>query len=89
VMRLHDKVEHAVVRAGLAPQSRKFTPHVSLARFKNNAGALTQEELLFYLSDNARFRAGPFAADRFTLYSSFLSSSGAIYTPEADYPLVT
>ena len=30
---------------------------------------------------------GRWPVDRFTLFSSFLSSSGAIYTPEAEYPL--
>ena len=29
---LHDKVEAAVVRAGLAPERRIFSPHITLAR---------------------------------------------------------
>jgi 2'-5' RNA ligase len=37
--------------------------------------------------ENAQFRAGPIAVDRFVLFSSFLSSAGAIYTAEAFYDL--
>ena len=84
LMRLQAKIEQAVIRAGLPPEKRKFKPHVTLARFKSNPGGA---KLQAYLAQNALFRAEPFDVDHFTLYSSFLSSSGAIYRPEASYPL--
>jgi 2'-5' RNA ligase len=84
LMRLQAKIEQAVIRAGLPPEKRKFKPHVTLARFKSNPGGA---KLHAYLAQHALFRAEPFDVDRFTLYSSFLSSSGAIYRPEAHYPL--
>lgn len=87
--RLRDKVEQAVIRVGLPPESRKFKPHVSLARFKANGTTPPQEKLHKYLADHALFKCAPFPVDSFTLYSSFLSSNGAIYTPEAEYPLET
>jgi 2'-5' RNA ligase len=77
------KVETAVQRAGLPAEARKFSPHVTLARLK---GAPLQR-LRRYVGENADFRAGPIAIERFVLFSSFLSSSGAIYTPEAYYDL--
>jgi len=80
---LQMKVETAVQRAGLPAEERKFSPHVTLARLK---GAPLQR-LRRYVGENADFRAGPIAVERFTLFSSFLSSSGAIYTPEAYYDL--
>ena len=87
LVRLRDKIERALVGCGLKPEPRKFAPHISLARFKNNGAGLPPEKLERYLAEHALFKAGPFPVEHFTLYSSFLSSSGAIYTPEADYPL--
>jgi 2'-5' RNA ligase len=84
LMRLQAKIEQAVIRAGLPPEKRKFKPHVTLARFKSNPGGA---KLQAYLTEHALFRGEPFEVDHFTLYSSFLSSSGAIYRPEATYPL--
>jgi 2'-5' RNA ligase len=40
-----------------------------------------------FLSDHALFRPPPFPVEQFMLFSSFLSRSGAIYTPEVVYPL--
>jgi 2'-5' RNA ligase len=84
LMRLQAKIEQAVIRAGQPPDKRKFKPHITLARFKSNPGGA---KLQAYLAEHALFRAKPFDVERFTLYSSFLSSSGAIYRPEANYPL--
>lgn len=83
--RLHDKVEQAVIRAGQPPEPRKFKPHVTLARCKT--GALPPDKLQKFLADRSLYRSRPIVVERFTLFSSFLSSSGAIYTPEVDYPL--
>ncbi len=83
LMRLQAKIEQAVIRAGQPPEKRKFKPHVTLARFKSNPGS----KLRSYLAEHALFRSEPFRVECFTLYSSFLSASGAIYRAEADYPL--
>ena len=83
LMPLQDKVEKALVRAGLAPEGRKFKAHVTLARFKRNPGP----RLHRYLADHNLLRAGPIPVPDFKLYSSFLSSQGALYTLEAAYPL--
>lgn len=83
LLRLAAKVESAAVRAGLEPEGRKFIPHVTLARLKD----VREAQVGPYLAQHALFRAGPFQVDRFVLFSSFLSKNGAIYTPEAEYPL--
>jgi 2'-5' RNA ligase len=80
---LQAKIESAVVRTGLLPEARKFTPHVSLARLKNTPPV----HIARFVARHGLFREGPFAITHFTLFSSFLSHSGAIYTPEAHYPL--
>lgn len=81
--RLQEKVDNAVLRAGLPQDRRKFAPHVTLARL-NNAPV---DRLGAFLSHHALYTAPTFLCDRFVLYSSFLSSSGAIYTPERVYRL--
>ncbi|WP_341704602.1 RNA 2',3'-cyclic phosphodiesterase [Ferrovibrio sp.] len=81
--RLQDKVDNAMLRVGLPPDRRKFAPHVTLARL-NNAPF---DRIGAFLSHHALYQAPAFTCDRFTLYSSFLSSSGAIYTPEHVYRL--
>lgn len=81
--RLQAKIEKAIQRAGLPPERRKFKPHVTLARFTSHPG----ERLSAYVIRHALFRAAPFPVDHFVLYSSFLSHNGAIYSPEATYPL--
>lgn len=84
VDRLRASIESALVRAGLPAEKRRFSPHVTLARLRGAPGNRVEQ----FVAENAGFRADPVAIDHFTLYSSFLSSSGAIYTPEAEYPLV-
>ncbi len=83
IVGLHDKIEQAMIRAGLPPEKRKFKPHVTLARFKSKPG----EKLHEYLAEHALFRTPPFEVKSFTLFSSFLSAGGAIHRPEAEYPL--
>jgi len=80
---LQGRVEAALRRAGVAPEGRKFRPHVTLARIKSNPGARLQS----FLSRNGLFRSAPFRADHFVLYSSLLTPAGSRYTPEAHYPL--
>jgi 2'-5' RNA ligase len=81
--RLQAKVEHAVQRAGRPPEQRKFKPHITLARFKSHPGGRLQD----YFAEHALFHGPPFEVTDFTLYSSFLAHEGAIYSPEAVYPL--
>ena len=82
---LRDKVESAVVRAGLPPYGQKYQPHVTLARGKGEPTPKLGE----YLVHNNLFRSTPFEVTHFTLFSSYLSHSGAIYTPERSYELAS
>ncbi len=81
--RLHEKVDGAMARLGLAPDRRKFAPHVTLARLNQPP----VDRLGAYLAHHALFSAPTFTCDRFVLFSSFLSHGGAIYTPERIYRL--
>jgi len=83
LMHLQAKVESALVRGGIKPEERKFSPHVTLARLTDNSPA----KLTRMLADNGMFRAGPFMADRFCLYESILGRSGPTYHELRSYPL--
>lgn len=82
---LRDKVDRAVVAAGLNADDRKFKPHVTLARLKNGH----RERVHRWLSDNAFLSIAPFPVGRFVLFRSHLNRESASYEPLADYPLVT
>lgn len=83
LMHLQKKIETALQRIGVAPDPRKFTPHVTIARLKASPRAKAIE----YLSDHALYTSAPFAVNAFQLYSSTLTPNGSLYTAERDYPL--
>jgi len=80
---LRDKIESALVRLGLEPEGRRYTPHVSLARIKS-----VDERLHSFIRDHALYRAPPFAVERFSLIASYLTKAGPIYEDRADYRLI-
>jgi len=83
LMALRGRVESALVRIGVEPEKRRFMPHVTLARLKDTP----VHRVSSFLAHHSLFRAGPITIDHFTLFSSFLQSSGSIYTAEAEYLL--
>lgn len=85
LIRLQHKIQSGLQRVGINSDERKFTPHVTLARLKGTPRIQLEE----FVAGHANFKTPSFRIDKFVLYSSFLSSSGAIYTPEADYPLTS
>ncbi len=76
--------ERAARRAGLKPEPRKFTPHVTLATLGGAAlGSVQAFEARLGL-----FEAPPFRVERFGLYSSFTRKSApSLYRCEAEYGL--
>lgn len=84
VAALAQSIRTALRRAGLAPDARKFAPHITLARF-GSAGA-TREALRPFLSHTPTPRATWQASD-FHLVESTLGQQGAHYAPLASYAL--
>jgi len=80
---LRDRIEQALIRTGVPPEPRKFTPHVTLARLQNP----TVPDLLAFLAAHAGFRAAPFPVEHFSLIASFPTKAGSVYEDQADYPL--
>ncbi|WP_375459638.1 RNA 2',3'-cyclic phosphodiesterase [uncultured Enterovirga sp.] len=81
--RLQAEQEKLVRRAGIEPEGRKFTPHVTLARLRNvRAG-----DVAGFIARGGPFPRLSFTAERFVLYSSRDSVGGGPYVVEAEYPL--
>jgi 2'-5' RNA ligase len=77
--------ERLVRRAGIEPERRKFTPHVTLARLKRDA---SPEAVAMYLSQGPAFAPLSFAADRVTVFSAKESTGGGPYLAEAELSFV-
>ena len=80
---LRRRIENAAAQAGIPGERRKFSPHLTIARLKNPPLQAVKNFLMEYDS----FVSGRFAVESFTLYSSTLKRSGAVYSVVADYPM--
>ncbi len=83
LMELQAEHERLLRQVGLAPERRKYLPHVTLARLRDSSSRHVAE----YLGDRGSFRSAPFRAERFVLFSSRNSVGGGPYVVEAAYPL--
>jgi 2'-5' RNA ligase len=80
---LRNKVESLVVRRGVERDSRKFHPHVTLAR----VGGSQPEWIGRYILEHSLFAIHEVPVQGFSLYSSRLTPGGAIHALEGAYPL--
>lgn len=82
---LHRKVDHALVRAGLAPEGRAYLPHVTVARLSRSMG--TGIEIERWRADHAGLASAPFALTHLYLFESSLGTGGARYEAIERWPL--
>ena len=80
---LQTEHERIIRRVGLPAETRKFVPHVTLARLRSTSSNAVAN----YLSSRGLFVALSFQVERFVLYSSRASTGGGPYLIEAEYPL--
>lgn len=80
---LHDRVESALVRAGVEAEHRKFSPHVTLARLRGTPPRAVGS----FLAMNGLFRTDAFPVREFHLFSSSLGAKRAVHSCEASYAL--
>jgi 2'-5' RNA ligase len=78
---LHGAVERATVRAGFAPEEKRFRPHITVARLKDTPAPRLQA---FVASHNLFKETVPIG--EFRLFSS-VGSDPPTYVAEATYPL--
>ena len=83
LLRLSGKVESVLVRGGLAPEGRKYSPHLTIARLKETPAVKAGN----FIAANGLFASPSFTVQEFLLYSSKLTAKGAIHTIEKIYPL--
>ena len=81
LLRLERKVERACTSVGIAPETRKFSPHVTLARLNASCGPSAP-----FLARHAGLSLGPWRVDDYILYESHLRPQGSLYEPVVTYP---
>ena len=80
---LNAKIEIVCQRIGLAPEGRKFSPHVTLAYLR---GA-RRDDVAAYAAAFGLFRTQPFQVEAFHLYSSQMGNEASVYRIEESYSL--
>jgi 2'-5' RNA ligase len=83
LIELQAENERLLRRAGAPPETRKFVPHVTLARLRDTSARAAAD----WLALRGGGLHGGFAAERFVLFSARASTGGGPYIVEADYPL--
>lgn len=82
--RLQAAHERVCQQAGLAGETRKFTPHVTIARLRRADAGDVQR----YIAAHNLFESRAFEVDRFVLYSARPSRGGGPYAVAAEYALM-
>ena len=81
--RLQGRVEAACRRAGVPPETRKFAPHITIARLNGGTAPIGP-----WIARYGDLASQPWIVDAFTLFESHLSASGALYEPVRRYSLL-
>ncbi len=84
LMELQAEQERIMQRAGLEPERRRYTPHVTIARLKGASAT----DVASWLAVRGDFEAPAFVANRFVLMSSRASVGGGPYVVEEAYSLL-
>lgn len=77
---MHERVCQSL---GLAPEPRKFIPHVTLARLRH----ADKHQIMDYAHSHNLYRSRAFEVSQFVLFSSRASRGGGPYCREEVYPL--
>ena len=77
---LHNKVDQAMARIGIAPERRAYLPHITLARLKRGSGPVGD-----FLGLSGGLTSAPFEVDCFALFESRLTPEGAVYSVVETY----
>ncbi len=80
---LQAEQERRLRRLGLEPETRKYLPHVTLARLRGPDSRAVAD----YLATRGGLFAEAFTPERFVLYSARDSVGGGPYVVEAAFPL--
>ncbi len=78
---LQARVEQACQRAGVEPETRKFVPHITIARLNAASGDIAP-----WLARHEGLNLAPFEVRHFLLCESHLSKHGSDYEDIARFP---
>jgi 2'-5' RNA ligase len=81
LLALQQRIENAMQRLGFEAESRRFRPHITVARLKRADAGAVHAWLRTHTADAA------FSVDAFHLYASVLTPSGAVHERLASFPL--
>lgn len=81
LLKLQQDVELALMDAGISPDDRPFSPHITLARLKETVPVAVAQ----FETKHRDLTCPTFEVGDFILYSSLLTPKGAIHTKEAIY----
>lgn len=81
LVHLQRKVERVCIETGLAPEQRKYHPHITIARLNQSCGPVEPFLASSEVPVERRWRVGDFA-----LYESHLRAHGAFYETVVRYP---
>jgi 2'-5' RNA ligase len=80
---LRQQIDDSLLATGIAIDLRTYVAHITLGRcVRAKPGPIDA-----YIRKHRDFQGPPFRVDRFSLYSSQLTPTGAIHTVEAAFPL--
>jgi len=84
---LYRGIESACARLGYEPESRPFSPHLTIGRVRESASFTDREKILKALEGIAIDSLGIARVDSVQLYKSELKPTGAVYTKLFSAPL--
>ena len=81
LIRLQRKLEQICVRCGIPAETRKLTPHITVARLNTSS-----ESPAAFIARHAGHDLGSWTVDSYILYQSYLREQGSLYEPILTYP---
>ena len=78
---LQQRIESNLARLGFTPESRPFTPHLTLARLRDQASSDERQRFGQLIADTRFEAVHPIEVDAINLMKSQLTREGAIYDP--------
>ena len=82
IVSLKSDIDRALGSAGFGTDGRKYIPHVTVAKLKGRSPTLSD-----FMPRLGSMPTISVEIEQFTLFSSFLTRGGPVYTPEMHYPL--
>jgi 2'-5' RNA ligase len=77
---LQKRIESGLAKLGFAPENRRFTPHLTLARLRDRATPQEREKLGQLIAETEFAAAQSFSVDSVKLIKSQLTREGPIYS---------